>query len=51
MEIKGRMLGKVQQFREMRRKKKRNARVILLLCFINATPCAPVRGSEGLVRL
>lgn len=53
MEIMGEMLRKViQQFREEKKKKKReNAGVILLLCFINATPCVPVSGSEGPVRL
>ena len=56
MEIKGEMLTKViQQFREERRRKKKrereNAGVMPLLCFINAMPCAPVSGSQGLVRL
>lgn len=42
----------IPQFREEEEKKKReNAGVILLLCFINAPPCVPVSGSEGLVRL
>lgn len=41
----------IQQFREEKRKRRENAGVIPLLCFINATPCAPVSGSKGLVRL
>lgn len=36
---------------EVEKKRSQNSRVIPLLCFINATPCAPVSGSEGLVRL
>ena len=49
MEIKGQMLREViQQFREEWRKKRReNGGVIPLLCFINATPCAPVSGEPG----